>query len=87
MVHFTVYSKDNCAYCQRAKTLLEINSFGYDEIKLGRDIERDALIEAIQYYGHGNTMPMIIAEDDHGNKERIGGFNELSEWIKNNFSN
>ena len=83
MASFTVYSKDMCGYCTRAKSLLEINNLDYDEIKLGRDIDRDALIEAVQYYGHGNTMPMIIHEDEHGNKERIGGYEELSNWVKN----
>jgi glutaredoxin len=83
-MHFTVYSKDGCAYCTRAKTLLEINNLPYDELKMGRDIERDALIEAVQFYGHGNTLPMIISEDEHGNKERVGGFEELSNWVKEN---
>ena len=83
-MHFTVYSKDQCAYCTRAKALLETHGLTFDEIKLGRDIERDALIEAIQYYGHGMTMPMVIVEDEHGNKERVGGYEELSNYLKEN---
>jgi|SaaInl1SG_22_DNA_1037389.scaffolds.fasta_scaffold04510_12 glutaredoxin len=83
-MHFTVYSKDLCGYCTRAKTLLDTHSLPYNEIKLGRDIERDALIEAIQFYGHSNTMPMVIVEDEHGNKERVGGYEALSEYVKNN---
>lgn len=84
-MHFTVYSKDMCGYCTRAKTLLESNGLPYDEIKLGRDIDRDALLEAIEYFGHGRTMPMIISEDEHGNKERIGGYEELSNFVKENY--
>lgn len=83
-MHFTVYSKGECNFCNRAKSLLEVNSLPYTEILMGRDIERDALIEAVQFYGHGRTMPMVIGEDDHGNKERIGGYEELSQWIKEN---
>lgn len=83
-MHFTVYSKDLCGYCTRAKTLLDTHSLPYNEIKLGRDIERDALIEAIQFYGHSNTMPMVIVEDEYGNKERVGGYEALSDFVKNN---
>jgi glutaredoxin len=81
---FTVYSKDACTFCERTKQLLDINDLPYHELKLDRDITRDNLLEAIEYYGHGRTMPMIIHEDGHGNKQRLGGFEELSKWIKEN---
>ena len=81
-MEFTIYSKDGCAFCDRSKMLLDNYGYSYHEIKLERDITRDDLLEAVRYYGHGNTLPMIIREDEHGNKERIGGFNELSSFIK-----
>lgn len=84
MAEFVVYSKDGCAYCERAKMLLNVNSMAFQELKMGKDITREELLEAVQYFGHGNTLPMIIREDEHGNKERIGGFEELSQWVKDN---
>jgi glutaredoxin len=84
MAEFIVYSKDGCTYCERSKTLLELNGRSYQELKLDRDLDRESLLEAIQFFGHGRTMPMIIREDEHGNKERIGGYEELSNYLKEN---
>lgn len=83
LAEFTIYSKDGCSYCDRAKALCEANSRTYTELKLGRDIEYDALLDTIQHYGHGRTMPLIVCNDDgHGNQFRIGGYTELSEYLK-----
>lgn len=81
---FTIYSKDNCGYCVSAKQLLDVKSIPYREIKLDKDITREALLEAVKYYGHGNTMPMIVREDGYGNVERVGGFTELNKWLQEN---
>lgn len=74
---YTVYSKDACPFCVQAKTLLTQKNLDFREIKLGKDITLEALLEACEYYGHGRTMPLIVKEDEFGNVERIGGFTEL----------
>jgi len=81
MKEFTVYSKDACAFCTKAKALLDNKGRSYQEIKLGKDIQMDGLLEAIQFYGHGRTMPMIIRTDEDGNTYRIGGFTELEKFF------
>lgn len=82
MASYTVYSMENCSYCQRAKSLLEVNGLAYNEIVMGKDITREALLEACQHYGHGRTMPLIVRIDEHGNEEHVGGYTELSESLK-----
>lgn len=81
-MHYTIYSKDACSFCDRAKQLAESDDLQHTIIKLGRDIERDALLQAIQYYGHGRTMPMIVGEDEYGNRQLIGGFAEFNKHVK-----
>lgn len=82
MDEFQVYSKDGCPFCVQAINLLKTKDRSYSEIKLDRDITREALLESVQYYGHGNTLPMIIHHDMDGNIERIGGFVELVKFLK-----
>jgi glutaredoxin len=82
IMHYTIYSKDACSFCDRAKQLAESDDLQHTIIKLGRDIERDALLQAIQYYGHGRTMPMIVGEDEYGNRQLIGGFAEFNKHVK-----
>lgn len=79
---FDVYSKNGCPYCVRAINLLKMKGKSYREIKLDVDIDRDTLLETIQYYGHGNTMPMIIHHDNDGNVQRIGGYTELEKFFR-----
>jgi len=83
VTEFTIYSKDGCSYCDRAKALCDANNRTYTEMKLGRDITHDRLIETITEYGHSRTMPLVICNDDgNGNQFRIGGYTELSEYFK-----
>lgn len=84
MKEFTVYSKDACAFCEQSKALLKQKGKEFNEIKLGRDIQLEDLLETCQYFGHGRTMPLIVRYDDHGNSERIGGFTELKKFFEEN---
>ena len=51
----TVYSKNNCPFCDQAKHLLKTNGFEYEEIKIDENLEaREWLISE----GH-RTAPQI----------------------------
>ena len=51
----TVYSKNNCPFCDQAKHLLKTNGFDYEEIKIDENPEaRDWLVAQ----GH-RTAPQI----------------------------
>ena len=42
-----VISKDNCAYCVKAKQLLENLNIEFVEKKVGKDITREELLERV----------------------------------------
>lgn len=66
---YTVYTKDNCTYCDQAKNLLAQKGIDFHSIKLGVDITRDELLAKIPT---ARTMPQIMKGD-----RLVGGFTEL----------
>lgn len=66
---FTVYTKDNCSYCEMAKALLLQKGIPFQALKLGQDITREELLAQIP---NARTMPQILKDG-----EPIGGFSEL----------
>ena len=35
----TIYSRDDCPWCDRAKEMISMNGESYEEIKIGRDMK------------------------------------------------
>ena len=70
----TVYSKNNCVYCNKAKTLLKNLGLEYEEKSLEKDFGSDPskLIEDIGK--NVRQMPQIKIDG-----ELIGGYNQLVE--------
>ena len=70
----TVYSKNNCIYCNKAKTLLKNLGLEYEEKSLEKDFGSDPskLIEDIGK--NVRQMPQIKIDGD-----LIGGYNQLVE--------
>jgi len=71
----TVYTKDACGFCGRAKALLDQHGVAYDEIDLSGDV--DAQVQLARRTGQ-MTMPQILIGD-----ELIGGFEELALALRN----
>lgn len=69
-----LYSKENCSYCTRAKSLLDNLNLDYVERKLEDYPNTDALLEDIGK--KVRTMPQIKI-----NNELIGGYNQLVEYF------
>ena len=65
----TVYTTDPCAYCTRAKMLLDTRGVSYEEVNLARD--PDGRADLVSLTGQ-MTFPQIVV----GGKS-IGGFQEL----------
>jgi glutaredoxin 3 len=74
VIEVKVYSKDDCPWCDRAKSLLELHEVKFDEIKIGRDITRGEFLEQVP---NVRTVPQIFV-----NGTRLGGFDDLSTAIK-----
>jgi len=68
----TIYSRDDCPWCDRAKEMLSMNGESYEEIKIGRDITREELLEQ---FPNAKTVPHIIIDENV-----IGGFEQLCSY-------
>jgi len=72
-VHATIFTRNFCPHCARAKKLLRQEKIKYSEIVVGKDLSA-AGFRAI--YGKGATVPQIYIEGKH-----IGGADDLEEWL------
>ena len=72
----TVYSKNNCVFCTKAKGLLKNLGLEYEEKSLEKDFGSDPskLIEDIGK--NVRTMPQIKIDD-----VLVGGYNQLVEYF------
>jgi len=75
---YKIYSKDNCGYCDAAKRLLESKGLPYVELKVGRDVTREILLEMVP---HARTIPQIFYNDEY-----IGDYGNLLERLNNDDS-
>ncbi|MBL0278686.1 MAG: glutaredoxin 3 [Anaeromyxobacter sp.] len=66
----TVYTKDNCPYCVRAKALLKRKGVAFEEIAVeGRDDLRTWLVEATGQ----RTVPQVFVGE-----RSLGGYSDLA---------
>ncbi|MDG1734176.1 MAG: glutaredoxin 3 [Thalassotalea sp.] len=70
MANVTIYSRDYCPYCVRAKALLDQKQVSYTEISIDRQPEKR--VEMIERSKGGMTVPQIFIND-----QVIGGCDEL----------
>lgn len=68
-----VWSKDNCQYCVKAKTLLSMKGIDYEERKLGIEWTKEQLLEAVP---DAKSVPQIFL-----NGEYVGGFDQLQKRL------
>lgn len=74
MKQVTVYSKEVCPYCDRAKQLLKNKDVDYEEIRVDEDEQQLAKMKELSGQ---RTVPQIFIGD-----EPIGGFDELYALVK-----
>ena len=72
----TVYSKQNCVYCVKAKSLLKGLGLTFTEKKLEEFSSVDEMIKDIGK--KVRAMPQIKIDD-----ELVGGYNQLIEYFNN----
>ena len=74
ITNIIVYTKPNCIYCTKAKSLLETLRLDYKEKKLEDFKSIDELLEDIGK--NVKSMPQIKIND-----ELVGGYNQLMEYF------
>jgi glutaredoxin len=73
----TVYSKNNCTFCTKAKALLKGLGLEYEEKSLEKDFDSDT-VKMIEDIGKQvRTMPQIKIDG-----KLIGGYNQLVEHFE-----
>ncbi len=70
----TIYSKNNCVYCNKAKALVKNLGLEYEEKKLEEFDSPKAMLEDIGK--NVRQMPQIKIDG-----ELIGGYNQLVEYF------
>jgi glutaredoxin-like protein len=77
-LNVTVFSREGCPYCVRAKGMLDDAGIEYEELVLNRDFS-ESTIRAIS--GH-STGPQVFIDG-----ERIGGSEELEDYLADQTKN
>ena len=66
----TIYTSDNCAFCQEAKEIIKEKKLQYEEINISKDDKLKN--EMIKKYNGMITVPQIFVNSKH-----IGGYEDL----------
>ena len=74
-MQITIYSKNNCLYCTKAKNLVKNLGLDYTEKRLEEFESVDKMLEDIGK--QVRQMPQIKIND-----ELIGGYNQLVEYFE-----
>jgi glutaredoxin len=77
---FTIISKENCAWCFRARQELAKNNYEFKAQQIGKDI---TLQEVRTCYPNQNMVPIILIQDGNDAPRRVlGSYNELMVFLK-----
>jgi glutaredoxin len=68
-----IYSKKDCAYCDKAKQLLRVHGKDYLEYKLDEDFSREILLSK---FPEAKTFPVIVIDGMN-----VGGYDQLFRYI------
>jgi len=71
---YTIYTRKNCPYCERVKTVLNSIREPYTEQKLNVNFTRE---EFVSQFGEGATFPRVLKEG-----RLLGGCNETVVYLR-----
>ena len=75
-MNFTIFSKDDCPYCDKVKQVLELTKSKYVVYTLGKQFEKDAFYGE---FGEGSTFPQVVVDG-----KKLGGSVETIKFLKEN---
>ena len=73
-MNFAVYSKDDCPYCFKIKSVLELTGSKFVVYNLGEHFDKDAFYGE---FGEGSTFPQVVCEG-----KKIGGCIDTIKYLK-----
>lgn len=75
-MNFTVYSKENCPYCNKIKQVLNLTGSSYVVYNLDEHFNKE---EFYQEFGEGSTFPQVVCDD-----KKLGGCSDTIKFLKEN---
>tara|TARA_B100000287_G_scaffold114768_2_gene106873 strand:- start:1370 stop:1606 length:237 start_codon:yes stop_codon:yes gene_type:complete len=73
-MNFTIYSKDGCKYCTKAKQLLEYSNQKFVVYNLDKHFTKDQFHEE---FGHGKGFPQVTVDG-----KKLGGCMETLQYLQ-----
>jgi glutaredoxin len=74
-MNIEIYTKNNCAFCIKAKELLKVKMLHFNEVSIEDNNNKALLLELVP---HVKTVPQIFIDGEH-----IGGYNQLEAYFNN----
>lgn len=73
-MNFTIYSKEDCPYCQKVKTVLELTDSKFVVYTLGDDFTREQFYDE---FGEGSTFPQVLCDE-----KKLGGAVDTIKFLR-----
>ena len=73
-MNFKIYSKENCPYCYKVKTVLELTGTNFEILNLDKDFTKE---EFYSEFGEGSTFPQVICDEN-----KIGGCVDTIKFLR-----
>lgn len=71
----TIYTRDGCSFCDKAKALMTENNIQYSEMSIGKNIQRE---EVIQKFPEVKLLPIVVSVDG----TLLGGYEDLVKHVQ-----
>lgn len=76
---YTIYTRDNCSFCTKAKALLSELKLEYEEYNVFHDMDVDKFKSIVLPYlrvDQAVTVPQIFDDGTY-----VGGYDELTRYV------
>ena len=73
-MNYTVFSKDDCPYCEKVKEVLKLTGINFVVYTLGEQFDKDAFYGE---FGEGSTFPQVVVDG-----KKLGGCVETIKFLK-----
>jgi glutaredoxin len=73
-MNFTIYSKEDCPYCQKVKTVLELTGSKFVVYTLGEDFTKEQFYAE---FGEGSTFPQVLCDE-----KKLGGAVDTIKFLR-----
>ena len=73
-MNYTVFSKNDCPYCEKIKEVLKLTEINFVVYTLGEQFDKDAFHGE---FGEGSTFPQVVCDG-----KKLGGCIDTIKYLK-----